>query len=215
MTPCGNEERMTFLDQNIVEFSDELASKAAVPGGGGASALVGALGVALASMVGNLTVGKKKYADVEEQVLEAMAEAQALREELLALIDADAAAFEPLSRAYSIPRDDPSRPEVMEAALRVACEPPLGIMRAAAKAIDLHARMAQMGSALAISDVGVGVACCKAALQGASLNVFINAASMADRAYADDIEAEADALLETYCARADEVYASVVSKVRG
>ncbi len=206
---------MTFVEKDLAGFTDELASKAAVPGGGGASALAGALGVSLGLMVGNLTVGKKKYADVEDEVRDIMVQAEQLRRDLLAMIDADAKAFEPVSRAYAIPKEDPARLEIMERALRDACTVPFDIMHAAAKAIDLHADLARMGSSLAISDVGVGVACCKAALKGASLNVFINARSMTDKAYAADIEAKADALLATYCARADEIYAVVEQKSRG
>ena len=108
---------MSFLDLSVKDFTEVLASKAAVPGGGGASALVGAIGVALGNMVGNLTVGKKKYADVEEEVYALMDECQALREELLKLIDGDAEVFEPLSKAYGIPKDDPNRAEIMEIAL--------------------------------------------------------------------------------------------------
>lgn len=205
---------MSFVTTNLVDFTDVLASKAAVPGGGGASALVGAVGVALGSMVGNLTVGKKKYADVEEEVLALMAKADTLRSELLRLIDEDAVAFEPLSKAYGIPKDDPTRETVMEEALRVACGVPMDIMRTVCKAIDLHEEFAVKGSALAISDVGVGVVCCKAALQGASLNVFINTKTMTDRAYALALENEADKLLADYCAKADEVFSKVVSRLR-
>lgn len=206
---------MTFAEKDLAGFTEELASKAAVPGGGGASALAGAIGVSLGLMVGSLTVGKKKYADVEDEVLAIMEQAEELRRSLLAMIDADAEAFEPVSRAYAIPKEDPARPVIMEQALREACAVPLDIMRAAAKAIDLHADLALKGSALAISDVGVGVACCKAALQGASLNIFINARSMSDRDYAATIEAEADELLGKYCARADEAFSVVESKSRG
>ncbi|MDR2664773.1 MAG: cyclodeaminase/cyclohydrolase family protein, partial [Oscillospiraceae bacterium] len=91
------------------EFANALASSSPTPGGGGAAALAGALGVALGSMVGSLTLGKKKYADVQGDIERIMESAAALRGELLALIDGDAAAFEPLSRAYGIPKDDPSR----------------------------------------------------------------------------------------------------------
>lgn len=205
---------MSFIDNNLREFTDVLASKAAVPGGGGASALVGAVGIALGSMVGNLTVGKKKYADVEADVLAIMDKAEGLRAELLRLVDEDAVAFEPLSKAYGIPKDDPTRETVMENALRVACGVPMDIMRTVCKAIDLHGELETMGSVLAISDVGVGVACCKAALRGASLNVFINTKTMTDRDYAEALEAEADALLADYCAKADAIFDRVVKRLR-
>ena len=205
---------MSFVRNTCVEFVEVLASKASVPGGGGASALVGAIGMALGSMVGSLTVGKKKYADVEADIIAVMEKAAALQDELLHLVDEDAVAFEPLSKAYGIPKDDPTRDQVMEDALRVATAVPMDIMRTCARAIDLHEEFAQKGSVLAISDAGVGVVCCKSALMGASLNVFINTKSMSDRAYAAKVEAEADDLLKKYCAKADEIYNSVAARLR-
>ena len=205
---------MKFVDNTCVDFIDILASKAAVPGGGSASALVGAVGTALGAMVGSLTVGKKKYAAVEADIIALMEEATALQAELLRLVDEDAVAFEPLARAYGIPKDDPDKARIMDEALKSASSAPLEIMRACAKAIELQAMFASKGSAMAVSDAGVGVLCCKAALQGASLNVFINTGSMADRVYAEAAEAEADALLEKYGAMADGIYGSVVARLR-
>lgn len=121
---------MNTAEQSCQGFLDALASKAPVPGGGGASALAGALGAALATMVGNYTVGKKKYAHVEEDVRRLMADAEEIRAQLLAQVDADAAAFEPLSRAYAIPKDDPSREAVMEQCLRDAAGRPYGDLAA-------------------------------------------------------------------------------------
>jgi len=205
---------MSFVNNTCTEFIDVLASKAAVPGGGGASALVGAVGMALGSMVGSLTVGKKKYADVEADIIAMMEKATGLQADLLRLVDQDAVVFEPLAKAYGIPKDDPNREKIMEDALRLACTVPMDIMRACAKAIELQEDFAKKGSVLAISDAGVGVVFCKAALQGASLNVFINTGSMTDKEHAAGIEAEADALLSKYNAMADEIYASVVSRLR-
>jgi len=170
--------------------------------------------MALGNMVGSLTVGKKKYADVEADIQAAMEKATALQKELLRLVDEDAVVFEPLSKAYGIPKDDPNRDKVMEDALKLACSVPMDIMRNCAKAIELQEEFAKKGSALAISDAGVGVAFCKAALQGASLNVFINTKSMKDRECAASIESEADALLNKYCAAADDLYTSVVARLR-
>jgi len=206
---------MKYIDKSCTEFTEILSSKAAVPGGGAASALVGGIGMALGSMVGNLTVGKKKYADVEADVIVLIEQATALQRKLLKLVDDDVAAFGPLSEAYGIPKDDPGRPQVMEEALRTATATPLDIMRASAKAIELQEGFANKGSVVAVSDAGVGVLCCKAALQGASLNVFINTKAMTDREYAKGVEAEADALLNKYCAMADEIYDSVAARLRG
>ncbi len=205
---------MPYSDMTAQAFTDVLASSAPVPGGGGASALVGAIGTALASMVGNLTTGKKKYAAYEPDLKRILEQADMLRAELLAEIDEDARCFEPLSLAYGIPKDDPARAEKLEDALRVACSAPMEIMRTAARAIDLHAELAEKGSALMQSDVGVGVLCCKTALQGASLNVFVNAKLMADREYAQELIDEAESLLETCGKRADETYAAVLAKLK-
>ena len=205
---------MRFEDKKINEFTEVLASKEAVPGGGGASALVGSIGIALGNMVGSLTTGKKKYADVEEDIQKLMAEGEKLRVELLSMMDKDAEAFAPLAKAYGIPKDDPSRDEVMENALDVACQAPMDIMRTVCKALDVIKEFAAKGSALAISDAGVGAVCCKAALQGASLNVFINTKSMKDRAKAEALEAEANEMLDKYCRLADEIYAVVVERIK-
>lgn len=205
---------MSFVTVSSAEFVSVLASKAPVPGGGGASALVGAIGTALGNMVGSLTVGKKKYADVEADIIALQAKATELQNELLRLVDQDAVVFEPLSKAYGIPKEDPNRESIMEAALKDACSVPMDIMRACAKSIDVIAEFAAKGSALAISDAGVGVAFAKAALMGASLNVFINTKSMTDKAYAAGIEKEADELLTKYCALADSIYDSVITRLR-
>lgn len=205
---------MKFQDKNLVEFTTELASKVAVPGGGGASALVGAVGVSLGNMVGALTVGKKKYADVEEDIKALMEQAEKLRVRMLDLIEADAACFAPLAKAYGIPKEDPNRDVIMEEALKTACSVPMDIMRTVCEAIELMAEFAKKGSALAISDAGCGAVCCKAALQGASLNVFINTKSMQNRAYAEALEAEANDLLEKYCQVADEIFDIVFQKMK-
>ena len=205
---------MKFQDKNLVEFTTELASKAAVPGGGGASALVGAVGVSLGNMVGALTVGKRKYADVEEDIKVLMEQAEGLRVKLLDLIEADAACFAPLAKAYGIPKEDPNRDAIMEDALKTACSVPMDIVRTVCEAISLMEDFAKKGSALAVSDAGCGAVCCKAALQGASLNVFINTKSMKDRETASALEAEAQNLLDKFCPIADEIFDIVFQKMK-
>lgn len=203
-----------LADRTIKEFVDELASNAPVPGGGGAAALVGAVGIALGDMVGELTTGKKKYADVEEDIQRLMAEAKSVKDEFVRLIDADAEAFAPLAAAYGIPKDQPGRDEIMEEALRNGAAVPMDIMRTCGRAIDLIRDFAEKGSRLAISDAGCAAACCKAALDSASLNVFINTRSMKDREYAEALNEEADALLAKYNALADEVFGLVAGRLR-
>lgn len=206
---------MKFIDQTVASFTQELASPAPVPGGGGASALAAAIGISLGDMVGELTVGKKRYADVEEDIRRLMERSQALRIRFLELVDADAEVFAPLAKAYGIPKDDPNRAQVMEEALRTACSVPMDIMRACAQALDIIEEFAAKGSKLAISDAGCGAILCKAAMQAASLNVFINTKSMKDRKCASALEEEANALLTKYTALGDSVFETVVNKIRG
>lgn len=191
-------------------FSEALASASPVPGGGAASAYVGALAASLGLMVGSLTVGKKKYAAVEADVIAAMEKLEVLRRELISLADQDAESFLPLSMAYSLPKETPAqraeKARVMEAALRSACDVPMEIMRRCCEIITLQAEMARKGSALAVSDVGTGVVFAKSALMGASLNVFINAQAMADREYAERLTAAADDMLKVYGPKADVVF---------
>ena len=200
---------MELLNESVKGFTDVLASKAAVPGGGGASALVGAVGVALGSMVGALTVGKKKYAAVEEDINVLMAKAQDLRSRLLGCIDKDAAAFEPLSRAYAIPKDDPDRDAVMEQCLRDAAAVPLEILDLCCEAIELHVDFAAKGSALAVSDAATGVVFCWSAMYGAAVNVKVNTKPMLDRAYAERINAHVDEQMAKYRPIAEKVYDDV------
>ena len=209
---------MEMMEQSCTRFLAELAGKAPVPGGGGASALVGAAGVALGNMVGCLTTGKKKYAAVEADIQALNARAEALRRELEALVQADAEAFAPLAAAYGLPKDTPAqaahKAAVLDAALNTACAVPLEIMQKCAEGIVLVEEYAAKGSVLAVSDAGCAAALCKAALQSASLNVFINTKLMTDRPRADALDAQADALLNEYVPRADAVFASVTNKLR-
>lgn len=204
---------MRFTQLSCEEFVERLASNAPVPGGGGASALVGAIGMALGNMVGSLTVGKKKYAGVEADIIKMKEKADELQALFMELVKKDADTFEPLSRAYGLPKNTPEeqaeKARVMEEALKVACEAPLEIMEACCQCIELHLQFAEKGTAIAISDVGVGVMFCRAAMHGASLNVFINTKSMTDRAYAARINEHAEAMLQKYTGMADEIYASV------
>ena len=209
---------MGFSTVACNEFVEVLASKAPVPGGGGASALVGAVGTALGNMVGSLTVGKKKYADVEEEMWELKGKADALQKELLALIERDAEVFEPLSKAYGMPRETEEekaeKARVMEIVLKDACSVPMEIMEKCCEALDIIKEFAAKGSTLAISDAGVGAVFCKAALQGASLNVYINTKSMKNREYAEELNTKADAMLEKYTKLADEVFESVLGRLK-
>jgi len=208
---------MDMMNESCSRFLAELASKAPTPGGGGTAALVGAAGVALGNMVGCLTVGKKKYAAVEADILTLNERAGALRAELEALVQADAEAFAPLAAAYGLPKDTPEqaahKAAVQETALDTACAVPLEIMGKCAEGIALVEEYAAKGSALAVSDAGSAVLC-KAALQAASLNVFINTKLMTDKTHAAALDAQADALLSEYVPKADAVFTQVTKQLR-
>lgn len=200
---------MELLNVSTTEFTELLASPAPVPGGGGASALVGAVGIALGDMVGELTVGKKKYADVEEEIRALMAKAQDLRQRFLRCIEKDAQAFEPLSRAYGIPKDDPTRDEVMERCLHEAASAPLEIFDLCCEAMELQKEFAEKGSKIVISDAATGAALCCGALYGAAVNVKVNTKLMKDRAHAEAINAHIDERLDRYREMAEEIYGQV------
>ena len=203
-----------MIEKSLETYSLELASKSPTPGGGGTSALVAALGISLGSMVGELTIGKKKYADVEEDIKELVSKAGKLQEDFLKLVDADAEVFAPLAEAYSIPKDDPSRESIMEEALRNAASVPADIVRKTAKALDVIEGFAEKGSRLAISDAGCAATLSRAAMEAASLNVFINTKMMTDREYADGLNEEIIDLLNEYLVKADLIYKKVSDGLR-
>ena len=200
---------MDMTMESCRKFVEVLASDAPAPGGGGAAALVGAVGTALGNMVGSLTVGKKKYAAVEEEIIALKAKCDALQTELLNQVEQDEINFLPLAKAYGIPKDDPDRDRIMEEAIVIACGAPLRIMELCCEAIDCIKVFADKGSRLAVSDAGCGAVCCKAALQAASLNVFINTKSLKNREVAEEMNAKANGMLTKYCAMADEIFNTV------
>lgn len=209
---------MYDIELSCTAFAEKLASKSPTPGGGGAAALAGALAAALCSMVGSLTVGKKKYAAVEEEILSLMEKMNGLRETLLRLVGRDAEVFEPLSRAYSLPKETEAekahKQEVMETCLLDACMVPVEIMEACCEVISLVGEFAEKGSVLAVSDAACGASLAKSALQCASLNVWINTKSMKNREKAQEINAHCREMLKTYEAKADAVYEAVSSRLQ-
>ena len=205
--------------QLIGEWTDTLASRAPVPGGGGASALGGALGAALGQMVANLTVGKKRYADVEEEMQQSLAVLGRLQTELLDLADQDAQVFAPLAAAYSMPTDTPEqkarKEQVMEERLLAASLVPLAMMEKAAQVLEILEQLEAKGSRMAISDVGVAVQFARTALTGAVMNVYINTKSMKNREKAGELNRKADRLLEDGIQKADTVYDQVRQRLQG
>lgn len=210
---------MELMNLSCEVFLEDLAGSAPAPGGGGAAALVGAAGAALGNMVGSLTVGKKKYAAVEADILVLNRRAVALRKRLEGLVQADADAFTPLAAAYKLPKETPEqqahKAAVLEAALEGACAVPLEIMSACCEGIALAAEYAEKGSVMAVSDAGCAALFCKAALQAAGLNVSINTRLMADKAHAAALNAQADAMLAEFVPQADQIYEKLTHSLRG
>lgn len=210
---------MAFVEKTCEEFVEVLSSKAPVPGGGGASAYVGAIGVALGNMVGNLTIGKKKYAEVEEEMKDLNGRCQILIENLMNLVEEDAKVFEPLSDVYRMPKNTEEeralKESMLEEALVEASKVPLEIMEKCCEAIDLMKVYAQKGSVMAVSDAGVGAAFSKAALMSASLNVYINTKSMKNREYAQELNKRVEEMLDSYVPLADQIFEEVNQSLKG
>ena len=206
-------------EQNIGEFLEVLSSKAPVPGGGGASALAGALGMALGLMVGNLTVGKKKYAQVEAEVVSMMERLTDMQRDMMRLADEDAKVFAPLADAYMLPagteEEKARKAEVMEERLLAASLVPLEIMELAVEGLGILKELGIKGSVMAVSDVGVAVQFARTAVTGAVMNVYINTKSMADRERAGQINDRAARALEKGIMLADEIYDRVLKGLRG
>ena len=209
---------MAMAEKSCSQFLEVLASKAPVPGGGGAAAMGGAIGMALSNMVGNLTVGKKKFADVEDEVMALLEQGSQIIEDLQKLVDRDAEVFEPLSRAYGLPKDTPEeaahKEKVMEDCSIEACSVPMEIMRKAYAGIKIHERMGQIGTKLAISDVGCGVIFLKAALISGQLNVMINLGAIKSKTFLDETNKEMEHLLKEGNRIADETLALVIEKIK-
>lgn len=196
-------------ERTLDGFLTELSSGSPTPGGGGASAVCGAVAAALGSMVGNLTSGKKKYAEYQQEIEVAIAKCAALVKEFEALGQKDEEVFEPLAKAYSIPKDQEGRDEILEKVLKEASTAPYEVIEKAYETALVLARLAVIGSRLAISDVGVAAAACETAAKGAAMNVYINTKSMKDRAFAEELNGKTDDLVEQTTEICDKIYKQV------
>ena len=209
---------MMMLEQKTTEFLDALSSSAPVPGGGGASAAVGAFASALGMMVTNLTIGKKKYIDVEAEMEDVRSRLESLRQELVGLTDRDAEAFEPLAKAYGLPKEtEEQRSEkerVMEKELYEASVVPLQIMKTVFRVMEDLEVLGEKGSRLAVSDVGVAVLFARAAREGASLNIYINTRLMKNREQAERLNKESDELIAEAGRLQEKIYTGVLAKIR-
>ena len=204
-------------DSTIAEFLDDLASERPAPGGGGAAAVGGAIGAALVSMVANLTIGKKNYEAVSEDLKAVNAKAEALRAELTHAIEEDVAAFNAVMGAYGLPRasedEKAKRTAAIQAALKEATLAPLRAVKACFEVIRLSEEAADKGNLNVISDAGVAVLAANAGLRSAALNVFINAKAIKDREFAGQQLSEVNALLAQAAQMTESVYQTVRGKI--
>ena len=207
-----------LLEQKTTDFLEQLSSSTPIPGGGGASAAVGAFASALGLMVTNLTVGKKKYADVEEEILEIREKLEQKKQDLVRMVDEDAEAFEPLAKAYRMPKEteeeQAEKEKVMEAALKNAAEAPLCIMKTIVDTMEMIRVLGEKGSRLAVSDARVAILFAQAALEGASLNIFINTKMMKDQEEAERLNYLADQLIATGKELKETTYDAVLKGIR-
>jgi len=208
-----------FTDLSVSEFLDRLASKDAVPGGGSGSALGGALGAALVSMVCQLTIGKKGYEDASGPLSELLEASEALRKRLPELLEADTQVYGQVMAAYRLPRktaeNKASRREAMQSALKNAAEVPLEIAEACAQIVKLARPAAELGNKWAVSDAGVGALLAEACMHGALLNVSINLASINDAEYVTATEARIAAITDGVTETKDQVLALVNQAIDG
>ena len=213
------EKKSMMTEMKMKDFLDQVSSCAPVPGGGGVCAYAAALGMSLGSMVANLTAGKKKYAEYEEEIQLILKKAAGVTGRLASGMEKDAEAFEPLSRAYGLPKSTKEeaehREQIMEEALKKAAQAPLALMEEIMEALDILSRLSEIGSRIAISDVGVGVQLCRAALNGSSLNVYINTKLMKNRETAAEMNKKARELCEEGCREADRIYEQVAGSLCG
>jgi len=209
---------MTQIKETAIEkFLDALASSSATPGGGGAAAIIGAMGAALVSMVCNLTIGKKKYADVEGEMKEVLRKAEAVRHRLTGMIQDDVKAFDTVMGTYGMPKETDAekaaREKAIQGALKQATDVPLACARAAREVIDLASIAAEKGNLNVISDAGVGVLAGYAALRSAALNVFTNARMITDKTFAEAKLKELNELLAGAEGATERAYGVVKDKV--
>jgi formiminotetrahydrofolate cyclodeaminase len=206
-----------MTDMTMDNFLAVLSSSEPVPGGGGACGYVAAVGMSLGNMVLALTTGKKKYAEYQEEIEELIVKATDLTKRLAECMDKDAESFKPLAAAYGLPKDTEEqikeREAIMAKALVTASEAPLSMMELILEAMKLIDRISVIGSRIAISDAGVGITMCEAAMKGASLNVFINTKLMKNIDVAEDMNTKADELVITGNELADKIYDRVMDCV--
>jgi len=218
MTIPSAVERSAVITQDSIEgFLDRLASADATPGGGSAAAIMGAMGAALVSMVCNLSIGKKGYESVQTDIQKMLEQSEALRHRLTAMVAEDVAAFDSLMAAYKRPKSSDEekleRAAAIQAALRGATDVPLDCARVCAEVVVLARRASEVGYHGVISDGGVAALAANSAARSAALNVYINAPSLKDRAYADAAVGELEKILRVSAEECEGAYGVVRKKI--
>jgi formiminotetrahydrofolate cyclodeaminase len=197
----------------VSEFSAQLASKEPAPGGGSASAAVAAFGASLLIMTCNFTIGKDKYAEVEEDMMMLRDELEPIRVWLVASIDRDSKAYDAVMEAFKMPKGTPeektTRKEAIQVAMRGAADVPMDVARRCARALELASMVVEMGNPNTLSDAGCGARFIDAGLRGALYNVRINLGSIKD----EDYVARASEEVEGLSTRADVALAKVLELV--
>jgi len=206
-----------LTERTIVKFLGELASNSPAPGGGSVAALSGALGAALASMVANLTIGKKKYLEVEHEMKNILTKSEELRKQFTLLIDQDTEAFNKVMEAFGLPKETDDQKALRTAAIQGATKEatlvPLRVMKLVVDALALTKIAADKGNANSASDAGVAALMLHAAAEGAALNVFINLNTVNDQDFVGWHSDEVGTLQRTCKSKADEILHTVRGKV--
>lgn len=206
-----------LTEKNITEFLDELASPSPAPGGGSVAALAGALGAALTSMVCNLTIGKKKYADAEPEMRRILEESENLRARFTELVDRDTNAFNKVMEAFGLPKDTEGQKALRNAAIQGATKEatlvPLEVMKHVIDALALAKAVAARGNANSASDAGTSALMLHAACEAAALNVRINLRGITDTDFVGWKGEEVESLVRTSKAVAEGIVADVVKAV--
>lgn len=208
---------MSLITKNISEFLNELAGSSPAPGGGSVSALAGALGSALISMVSSLTIGKKKYAEVEGEMKDVLVESEKLRAKLTSLVDKDTDAFNLVMSAFGMPKetDDQknARTAAIESATKEATMVPLDVMHVCLDAVALSETVARKGNTNALSDAGVSALLLRAGCRGAYYNVKINLSSLEDTDFIEKIKQDAARTMDAVDEKAKSVIDHVESQL--
>ena len=206
-----------IIDMPVIQFLDDLASSKPAPGGGSVSALAGSLGAGLISMVCSLTVGKKKYADVQDDIQNLLGRSEKLRAELEGLIEEDIKVYTELNTTMKMPRETDeekaARNAAMDTALKAATGVPLKIAEVCVSVMDLCPEAAEKGNSNAVSDVGVGILMAEAGLRSAALNVLINLGYLKDETFIQETRKKLDELLKGRPEMRDQIYDLVVSQL--